>query len=161
MRKIIISFFLFFGLLFMGSAFAAFPGSFPADADNPTIAGQLIVSGTSPAIDTPNGTIRANGGSAANVGFGFTNDIDTGLLRIGADDFALIGGALTALRVNNAGATIRLGFFSQSPAARTAAYTPTSVTPDRSYDADTVVITELADIVGTIIADIQLYGLFQ
>jgi hypothetical protein len=34
-------------------------------------------------------------------------------------------------------------------------YTPTNVTPDRSFDADTVTITELADVVGTLIADLQ------
>lgn len=36
-----------------------------------------------------------------------------------------------------------------------AAYTPTNVTTDRSFDADTVAITELADVVGTLIADLQ------
>ncbi|KKL66827.1 hypothetical protein LCGC14_2141090 [marine sediment metagenome] len=36
-----------------------------------------------------------------------------------------------------------------------AAYTPTNVTPDRSFDADTVAIAELADVVGTLIADLQ------
>lgn len=36
------------------------------------------------------------------------------------------------------------------------AYTPTNVTPDRAFDADTVAVAELADIVGTLIADLQL-----
>ena len=40
-------------------------------------------------------------------------------------------------------------------------YTPSNVTPDRSFDADTVVITELADVVGTLIADLQAVGLLQ
>lgn len=39
------------------------------------------------------------------------------------------------------------------------AYTPTNVTTDRSFDADTVLITELADVVGTLIADLQARGL--
>lgn len=42
---------------------------------------------------------------------------------------------------------------------QTAAYTPTNVTPDRSYDADTVLVAELADVVGTLIADLQAAGL--
>lgn len=54
-----------------------------------------------------------------------------------------------------------LGFFATAPTAQAAAYTPTNVTPDRSYDADTVAIAELADVVGTLIADLQLYGLLQ
>lgn len=34
-------------------------------------------------------------------------------------------------------------------------YTPTNVTTDRSFDADTVAVAELADVVGTLIADLQ------
>ncbi len=34
-------------------------------------------------------------------------------------------------------------------------YTITNVTPDRAYDADTVLIPELADVVGTLISDLQ------
>lgn len=41
------------------------------------------------------------------------------------------------------------------------AYTPTNVTLDRAFDADTVAITELADVVGTLIADLQAVGLIQ
>lgn len=37
-------------------------------------------------------------------------------------------------------------------------YTPTNVTPDRAFDADTVAVAELADIVGTLIADLKLTG---
>jgi len=40
-----------------------------------------------------------------------------------------------------------------------AAYTTTNVSTDRSFDADTVAIAELADVVGTLIADLQAYGL--
>ncbi len=61
------------------------------------------------------------------------------------------------LRLDDTG----IGFFGTAPAAQAAAYTPTNVTTDRAFDADTVVITELADVVGTIIADLQTYGLFQ
>lgn len=40
-----------------------------------------------------------------------------------------------------------------------ATYTPTNVTPDRSFDADTVAVAELADVVGTLIDDLQTIGL--
>ncbi|MEK9208035.1 MAG: hypothetical protein AAB922_06105 [Patescibacteria group bacterium] len=40
-------------------------------------------------------------------------------------------------------------------------YTPTNVTTDRAYDADTVVIAELADVVGTLIADLQKWGIIK
>lgn len=39
------------------------------------------------------------------------------------------------------------------------AYTPTNVTTDRAFDADTVVVAELADVVGTLIADLKASGL--
>jgi hypothetical protein len=38
-------------------------------------------------------------------------------------------------------------------------YTATNVTTDRSYDADTVLVAELADIVGTLIADLRAIGI--
>ena len=41
---------------------------------------------------------------------------------------------------------------------RLATYTPSNVTPDRSFDADTVAVDELADVVGTLIADLQAAG---
>lgn len=44
--------------------------------------------------------------------------------------------------------------------AASAAYTPTNVTTDRSYDANNTTINELADVVGTMIADLQTAGVF-
>lgn len=41
----------------------------------------------------------------------------------------------------------------------TSAYTPTNVTTDRAFDADTVAIAELADVVGTLINDLKAAGL--
>lgn len=70
--------------------------------------------------------------------------------------------ALKADRIEGFGAsTDRLGFFGATPVARPAAYTPTNVTTDRAFDADTVAVAELADVVGTLIADLQSLGLLQ
>ena len=63
------------------------------------------------------------------------------------------------IRLGNSSA--RVGFFGITPVVRASAYTPTNVTTDRSFDADTVVVSELADVVGTLIADLQAYGLLQ
>jgi hypothetical protein len=38
-------------------------------------------------------------------------------------------------------------------------YTAVNVTPDRVFDADTVAVAELADIVGTLISDLQGKGI--
>jgi len=40
-------------------------------------------------------------------------------------------------------------------------YTPSNVTPDRAFDADTVAVAELADVVGTLIEDLQDQGLLS
>jgi hypothetical protein len=40
-----------------------------------------------------------------------------------------------------------------------AAYTPSNVTTDRSYDADSTTVNELADVLGTLIADLQATGI--
>ena len=55
----------------------------------------------------------------------------------------------------------KIGFFGTAVASRPSAYTPTNVTTDRSFDADLVLITELADVVGTLISDLQSLGLLQ
>lgn len=39
--------------------------------------------------------------------------------------------------------------------AATDPYTPTNVTTDRSFDADSTTVDELADVLGTLIADLQ------
>jgi hypothetical protein len=54
-----------------------------------------------------------------------------------------------------------LGVFNTTPTTRTAAYTPTNVTNVRTFDANSTSLEELADVVGTMIADFQLYGHFQ
>lgn len=76
----------------------------------------------------------------------------------GDDDMLLndieIDGAL-----NHDGAGV--GFFGTAPAVQAAAYTPTNVAADRSYDANATTVNELADVLGTLIADLQSYGLLQ
>lgn len=57
--------------------------------------------------------------------------------------------------------TGNIGFFGISPVAQSPAYTPTNVTTDRSYDANITTVNELADVLGTLISDLQTYGLLQ
>lgn len=54
--------------------------------------------------------------------------------------------------------TGNVGFNGQSPASPQT-YTPTNVTTDRSYDANSTSTAELADVLGTLIADLQTVGL--
>jgi len=55
----------------------------------------------------------------------------------------------------------KVGFFGVTPAARASAYTVTNVSADRAYDANATTTDELADVLGTLIADLKLYGLLQ
>lgn len=69
------------------------------------------------------------------------------------------GGWLDMISIGNTGGG-SLGFFGATSVPQPAAYTPTNVTPARAFDADTVLVAGLADVVGTMIADLQAYGLF-
>ena len=55
----------------------------------------------------------------------------------------------------------KFGVFSATPIVQVAAYTVTNDSADRSYDADSTSIDELADVIATIITDLQSYGFFQ
>lgn len=63
------------------------------------------------------------------------------------------------IRMEASGTAPMIGFLGAAAVARPAAYTPTNVSADRSYDADTVLVAELADVVGTLISDLQSLGL--
>ena len=45
--------------------------------------------------------------------------------------------------------------------ARAGTYTPTNVTTDRAYDANATSTDELADVLGTLIADLQTKGVLN
>ncbi len=51
-----------------------------------------------------------------------------------------------------------IGLFGATPVGQSAAYTPTNVVTTRAFDANTVTLAALADVVGTMIADLQALG---
>lgn len=67
--------------------------------------------------------------------------------------------AREGIRIDASGTAALLGFYGHAAAAQPSAYTPSNVSTDRSFDADTVLVAELADVVGTLIADLQSIGL--
>lgn len=111
----------------------------------------VTVFGNEHAVDP--GQVNIRTGDAAETGDGIVLSTSADIRLINCDKVELDGD------LDHDGANI--GFFGVAPAARAAAYTPSNVTPDRSFDADTVLVAELADVVGTLIADLQLYGLLQ
>lgn len=70
----------------------------------------------------------------------------------------LITDTTTGMKIGT-GTTQKLGFWNKTPVVQPSAYTPTNVTTDRSYDANATTIDELADVLGTLIADLQSMGL--
>lgn len=54
-----------------------------------------------------------------------------------------------------------VGLFGVTPAARPAAYTITNDATDRTFNADTVAVAELADVVATVIKDLTTIGALQ
>lgn len=57
------------------------------------------------------------------------------------------------------GSAVKLGFFGHVAAAQPSAYSLSNVSIDRSYDANATTVDELADVLGTLIADLQSMGL--
>lgn len=55
--------------------------------------------------------------------------------------------------------TQKIGFWNKTPVIQLAAYTPTNVTTNRAFNANSTSIDELADVLGTLIADLQSVGL--
>jgi hypothetical protein len=75
-----------------------------------------------------------------------------------ADATNIILGSSTGTKIGTA-TTQKLGFFNKTPVVQPSAYTPSNVTTDRSYDANSTSVDEIADVLGTLIADLQSLGL--
>ena len=75
--------------------------------------------------------------------------------------------AFLALRVDGTdivsfqldGSTKKIGFFGTSPTAQPGTYTTSNVSADREFDANSTTLDEIADVLGTLIADLKSLGL--
>lgn len=107
-------------------------------------------------IDLRGLTPSASPGASGNI---VNHDELSGNAASTAHDKYVLADGTTAMTgdLNHDGANA--GFRAVAPVPLSAAYTPTNVTPDRSYDADSTSVAELADILGTLIADLKLQGL--
>lgn len=88
---------------------------------------------------------------------------DTNLYRSAASVLATDDKMYIALEceidgaLNHDGSTV--GFYGTTPVAQSATYTASNVSADRSYDANSTTVDELADVLGTLIADLKLTGI--
>jgi len=63
------------------------------------------------------------------------------------------------LRIEASGTAAMIGFLGHAAQARPAAYTITNPVSNRSFDTTTVTLAQLAQVVGTLLADMQGFGL--
>ena len=68
-------------------------------------------------------------------------------------------GTANATNINIGASGTLIGFYGVTAVARSAAYAPTNVSTDRAYNANATNINEIADVLGTLIADLQATGL--
>lgn len=124
-------------------------------------AGDRSTSGSGNALELYGGAANTTGtGGAVNIyamdGVGSNQNGGSITLSAGVKT-----GAGTEGAINIGISTNRLGFFGVTAVARASAYTVTNGSTDRSYDANSTTLDEIADVVSTIIADLKNYGLFQ
>jgi hypothetical protein len=67
-------------------------------------------------------------------------------------------GTTTGTKIGTA-TTQKLGFFNATPVVQPSAYTTSNVTTDRTFDANSTTLDEVADVLGTLIADLKSLGL--
>lgn len=94
------------------------------------------------------------------------NDIAAlGTATLSFSDLFLASGAVINFNNGNVVLTHSAGVLTMGTGKLTVGtaptYTPTNVTTDRAYNANATSLDELADVVGTMIADLQTIGLFQ
>ncbi len=81
-------------------------------------------------------------------------DIGTSQMSLWLDDTS--GDAKLMVKAKDSGGTVRTG---QLPLSTSSAYTVTNAVSDRSFDASSYTMDELADLLGTLIEDLQAHGI--
>lgn len=101
-------------------------------------------------ITTNAGNVIFNEGGDPTTDFRVEGDTDTNLIFLDAsNDSVSLGGAITS----------KIGFYGTTPVVQSSAYTITNVSTDRAYDANSTSINEIADVLGSLIADLKLTGI--
>lgn len=137
--------------------------------NNGIILNQAGVASTYKAIVFRDQDAWINSRDAAHLDLNATTSVDvniatteqfaiTSLLVTFADTVNLAFNGTTGTKIGTA-TTQKIGFWNKTPVIQPAAYTPTNVTTNRAFNANSTSIDELADVLGTLIADLQSVGL--
>lgn len=113
---------------------------------------QIIAGADALSINSPN--------TDANYTTFKARDSDVGLVEVGrlagaADPYFSMGGS-REFKFTNGGL---MGLYGVTAVARSAGWTITNDQTDRAFDADTVAVAELADVVATLITDLAATGI--
>lgn len=109
--------------------------------------------------------IRHEAGTVAAPVGTFRLDTDTGFYNSAANTFDIAVGGVNHLSISlTAGTSIvpaggKVGFYGVTPAVRSNAYTITAGSTDRTYNPTATTLLEVANVLGTVISDLQLLGL--
>lgn len=142
-------------------AHATFRSAFTPSANAPNFAGLQInptingtSTGTATALAIASKTNTLTGGTVYLLDVGTTTtDYFTGFTQLGywkANGDILLGRT-----------TDKIGFYGHAPAARTAGYTITNASADRALNVSADTASQVAAVLGTLIADLQANGLLQ
>lgn len=155
------------GAIQSGTGFTATNGSVTATIDDASS------SGVTPILDI----IHTTSGSPANgIGVSMRMQVETSNgntevgaiieavttdVTLGSEDFDVVfrimaAGAAASEKLRIKGNTAAITLFQVNTGS---AYSITNVTPDRAYDANATTTDELADVLGTLIADLKLTGI--
>jgi hypothetical protein len=144
--------------------------SFNATTDTLTLGGPLVSTGATLSGLTAGSVLFAGiGGLISQDNSNLFWDDANNRLGIGTNAPAaaldLNGGALMAGAATLSGtfahSGTNFGIFGVTPAVRPPAYTVTNAGTDRSYNANAYTMDELADVLGTLIADLKTLGILQ
>jgi len=113
--------------------------------------------GAGGAMSVLGGDAGADGGGTGAVGGNVV--IRGGNASGAAADGTITIGDLNTSSVAIGSATGDLGFFGQTPASQSPAYTVTNPSDDRIFDVTSTTLNELARVLGTVITDLQALGL--
>lgn len=86
-------------------------------------------------------------------------NFDVGAVNISFDEGINISTGTTTGTQIATSTSQKIGFYGNTPVVQPSAYSPSNVTTDRTYDANSTSIAELADVLGTLISDLQSLGL--
>lgn len=145
--------------------------AFTADAALTITATSAILSLDGTGIETSATTITADAGLAIATTTTGALSLDSG--TTGAVNLGTGASAKTITIGNTTGATGvvydagsgghaftgNIGFYGTTPVAQSAAYSVSNAATDRTYDANSTTLNELADVLATLIADLQATGL--